>query len=260
MSVTIANIDLFLLVFMRMSGVILFNPLLGRNNVPVTLKGAFALICAFLITPTLDASQSQMSGVVQLTFCCLSELVIGLALGVLLSGLFAVVAIAGEMIDLQMGFSMANMYDPGAGINMPVVGSFFNAMLIMTFFASNAHLSLIRLVGDSFSAIAPGTAFPTQKSAEFIVNMGGDMLQMGLRMALPVIAIEMITQMALGILMKAVPQINVFTVGIQLQAVIGIVLLLIAVPVLATLCGRLSDYMIEKSAELLRLMMPAFSQ
>ena len=85
--------------------------------------------------------------------------------------------------------------------------------------------------------------------------MGGDLLQLGLRLALPVIAVELVTQFALGILMKAVPQINVFTVGIQLQAIIGILMLVIALPIVAALCGKLSDYILEKSAELFRLMM-----
>ena len=255
MSFSIANIDLFLLVFMRMSGAFLFNPILGRNNVPVILKGAFALLCAFLVTPALDASKVQVNGLVQLTFSCFLELGIGLALGVLIGGLFAVVAVAGELIDWQMGFSMANIYDPAGGISMPVVGSVFNAVLLIVFFAGNAHLSLLRMIADSFRAVAPGTVFPTQKSAQFIVNMGGDLLQLGLRLALPVIAVELVTQFALGILMKAVPQINVFTVGIQLQAIIGILMLVIALPIVAALCGKLSDYILEKSAELFRLMM-----
>ncbi|MDR3552690.1 MAG: flagellar biosynthetic protein FliR [Clostridia bacterium] len=257
MTLSVANIDLFLLVFMRMSGAVLFNPILGRNNIPYTLKAALSLIVSFLCIPLLDASKVATGSIVALAVCCVTELAVGLALGVLISGLFSVVLVAGELIDQQMGFSMATFYDPNSGVNMPVVGSLFNTLLLLTFFASNAHLTFFRLVSDSYKAIPPGTAMLTTKSMQFVVMMGGDIFEMGLRLALPILAVELIVQLASGILMRAVPQINVFTAGIQLQAVVGIVMLVLILPIIMTLCGRLTDYMIEKCVEVLKMMIPS---
>lgn len=257
MQLTIADIDLFLLVFMRMSGMVLFNPLLGRRNVPTLLKGALSLILAFLVTPTLDASASQTGGLVQLSVCCAVELLIGFMLGVILSGLFSVVLLAGEMIDLQMGFSMANFYDPKSNISMPVVGSYFNVLLVVGFFSANAHLTLFRLLADSCRVFPPGRVVPSAQALQFVVKMGGDLFELGLRMALPLLAVEIIVQLALGILMRAVPQLNVFTVGIQVETLAGMIMLLVLVPAIMSLNGRLIDYMLEKSVELMRLMKPA---
>jgi flagellar biosynthetic protein FliR len=249
------NIDLFLLVFMRMSGAIIFNPIFGRSNIPATLKGALCIICAYLVTSTLSQSY-EMSNMMQFGISCMSELVIGIAIGTIISGLFSVVLLAGEMLDLQMGFSMANFYDPSSSVSMPIVGSLFNALLVLVFFASNAHLAMFNLITDSFKVIPAGSGYPTAQSAQFIVNMGTDIFDMGIRFAIPILAIEFIAQIMMGILMRAVPQINIFTVGIQIQTIIGIVMLLIAVPIIVTLNGRLCDFIIEKITELIKLLIP----
>ena len=82
----------------------------------------------------------------------------------------------------------------------------------------------------------------------------GDVFELGLRLALPFLAVQIVVQIALGILMRAVPQINVFNVGIQIQSIIGIVLLMVMFPVIITLCTRLNELMLEKCAQVLRLL------
>lgn len=259
MTIHLYDINLFLMVFMRMSGAVIFNPLLGRKNIPPMLRAAIGLALAIVVTPTLDASKVHIDNNVQLFFCAFMELIVGLAIGFVVTGLFSVVLIAGELIDTQMGFSMSTFYDPKSGVAMPILGSFFNALLILVFFAGDAHLALIKIVSDSFSVIPPGSAFITKQSAQFLVVMGGDIFELGLRLALPVLAVEMIVQISLGIMMRAVPQINVFSVGIQLTGMIGIVLILILVPILIMLMGRLTSYIVEKSAEFVRLAAAASS-
>jgi flagellar biosynthetic protein FliR len=247
------NIDLFLLVFMRITGFIILNPLFGRTTVPNLFKVAFSLLFASIVTPTLNVSVN-INGVAPMVLAALMELTIGLAIGVVINIIFAVVTLAGEMVDMQMGLGMAMMYDPGSGVNMPIMGNFFNIILMVVFFAGNAHLALLSLVSDSFKAIAPGTAYPTTQSAQFVVSMGKDLFDLGLRMAVPVIAVEVIGLIAIGLLMKAVPQINIFMVGIQIQTIIGIIIVLLATPILTALCDRLTAFILEKSAEFIRLL------
>ena len=247
------NIDLFLLVFMRITGFVVLNPLFGRTAVPTILKVAFSMMCAFLITPTLNAAVN-INGFVAMLVACLLELCVGLAIGMIINILFSVVVLAGELIDMQMGLGMAMMYDPGSGINMPIMGNYFNIVLTVVFFAGNAHLALLSLVSDSFKAIPPGSVGISAQSAQFIVSMGKDMFELGVRMAVPVIAVEIVGIIAIGLLMRAVPQINVFMVGIQIQAIVGILIVMVATPVITLLCDRLTSYILEKSAELIRLM------
>lgn len=254
MQLSVADIDLFLLVFMRMSGAILFNPILGRNNLPITLKTCFSLIVSYVVTSALGSSSVEINSIVQLTVSCFSELIIGLMIGTIVSGLFSVVLMAGELIDMQMGFSMSSIYDPKSGITMPILGSFFNALLIMVFFASNAHIAFIQLVSDSFKLLPVGSWQISPEAFQFVVMMGKDIFELAIRLAIPILAVELVTQLTMGILMKAAPQINVFTVSIQLQALIGIALLFVIMPAVINLLGNLSDFISEKSVELVKLL------
>lgn len=248
------NIDLFLLVFMRVMGMMMFNPVFGRTSVPNLLKAAFSLLTAFLLVPTLQGMHVQVDGIVNFMISGLLEFGVGFGIGMLVNLIFAVVAIAGEYIDMQLGLSMAQIYDPGSGVNMPVVGSFYNLVLLLVFFVGNAHLALFSMLADSFHVVAPGAVDITPKAAQFVVNMGGDMLQMGLRMAVPVIAVELICVVAIGLIMRAVPSINIFAFGIQIQTIVGLIVLLVAVPVTVSMCNSLVTLLLEKVAEFIRLL------
>lgn len=239
---------------MRMSGLFIFNPVLGRENIPVQLRAALGLICAVVVTPALGSINVQIGGIVQLIVMSLGELFIGLSLGVILSTVLYIVLLAGELIDMEMGITMAQMYDARTGVNMPIMGSLFNIIMVLSFFASNAHLTLISYLTDSFRLIAPGTVFPTQQSLHFIVSLGTDYFELGLRMAIPVVAVELIGQILLGFLMRAVPSINVFSIGMYITVIAGILILLVTVTVLVTMCGQLITFFLEKAAEQIRLM------
>lgn len=247
------NIYLFILVFMRMSGAFIFNPILGRENIPVNLRAALGLLCAIIITPTLTGMTTQVNGIIELIAASLGELFIGLALGVIISIIIYVVQLAGELIDMQMGLTMAQMYDSSSSVNMPLFGSIFNIIVVLVFFVSNAHLALISFFNDSFRFIAPGTFVPTMKSMQFIVSLGKDYFDFGFRMALPVVAIEVVAHFAIGMLMRAVPSINIFSIGMSLAALIGIVLIFVTTTAIVTMCSQLITYMLEKSAEFIKL-------
>jgi len=247
------NIDLFLLVFMRMSGAFILNPILGRENMPMQLRAALGFLCAIIITPTLSGMSVHIDGVIQLMVMSMGELFIGLAVGVIVSIMLYLVQFAGELIDMQMGLTMAQLYDSRSGVNMPLLGSLFNIIMIICFFASNAHLTLITFFSDSFKLIAPGAVVPTQQSMQFIVSLGKDYFELGLRIALPVVAIEVVCQIAIGMLMKAVPSINVFSIGMHLTALVGLIIIFVTVTAIVTMCGQLVTYLIEKSADVIKL-------
>ena len=247
------SIDLYLLVFMRMSGLFIFNPILGRDNVPMLLRAGLGLLCTLVVAPTLTGVTVHINSIVQLIVMGLGELFIGFAIGVTVSIILYIVLFAGELIDMQMGLTMAQMYDAHSGVNMPLMGSFFNTIMIFCFFASNAHLSLISFVSDSFRLIAPGAVIPTQQSMHFIISLGKDYFELRLRMALPVVAVEIVCQLSIGMLMKAVPSINVFSIGMQLMSLIGIVIILITMTSIVGMCGNLITFMLEKTAEVVRI-------
>jgi flagellar biosynthetic protein FliR len=247
------GINLFLLVFMRMSGLFIFNPILGRENIPMYLRAGLGFICALAVAPTLSDITVQINDVVQLIIMGLGELLVGLALGILVSLILNIVQLAGELIDMQMGITMAQMYDSHSGTNMPLIGSLYNAIMIFCFFAGNAHLSLVSFMSDSFRLIAPGAVIPTQQSMQYIFSLGRDYFELGFRMALPVVAVEIICQVCMGMLMRAVPSINIFNVGMHLTALVGIVIILLSMTTIVSMCGNLITFLTEKASEVIRL-------
>lgn len=251
--VTGFNIDLFLLVFMRMSGLFIFSPVLGRENIPLILRATIGLLCALVVMPTLTGVSAHVNGAVELIVQSLGELFIGLSLGILVSIIIYIVVLAGELIDMQMGLTMAQMYDARSGINMPILGSFFNILVILVFFSSNAHLYLLSFVNDSFHLIAPGMVMPTQQSLKFLTALGSDYFEFGLRMALPIVAIEVVCHIAQGMIMRAVPSINIFSVGMFISMLVGLLIVLITMTAIVTMCGQLVSFLTEKAAETIKL-------
>lgn len=247
------QVNLWLLVFMRMSGAFIFNPILGRENVPMKIRAGLGFLCTLVVAPTISDIKVEISNYVQIVVMGLGELFIGLAIGVIVSIIIYVVQVAGELIDAQMGLAMARMYDPHTGTSMSLFGVLFNIIMIVSFFIGGAHLALISFISDSFRLIAPGAVVPTTQSAHFIVSLFKDYFEFGLRLAIPVSAIEIICQIALGMLMKAVPSINVFTVGMHITVLVGIVILFVTLTAIITACGQLVTFLVEKAAEVIRL-------
>lgn len=247
------SIELLILVFMRMSGLFIFNPILGRENVPMTLRAGLGLISTFVVAPTLSGTNVVIRNLIELVGMSLGEIFIGLAIGIVLGILLYTVQLSGELIDMQMGLTMAKMYDPHTGVNMPLLGTLFNLIFILCFFASDAHLTLVKFLTDSFSLIAPGTVVPTTQSMDFIVSLGTDYFELGLRLAMPIVAIEIVAQIGIGLLMKAVPSIDVFSVGMHVTSLLGIILLTVTITAIFTSCGQLVTFALEKIAQTIKL-------
>jgi flagellar biosynthetic protein FliR len=198
--------------------------------------------------PTLTGMTANINSIPQLIVECLGELFVGLALGEIVTIIIYVVQLSGELIDMQMGLTMAQMYDSHSGTNMPLLGGLFNIIIILSFFSSNAHLYLISFVNDSFHLIAPGTVFPTAQSMHYIVALMSDYFEFGFRMALPVVAVEVMCQISIGMLMRAVPSINVFSIGMHL------IIVFVTSSAIVAMCGQLVSFMMDKAAEFIRLL------
>lgn len=152
-----AQLYLFELIFMRMSGFLLFNPLLGRSNLPAMVKTGMALVLSILVFGTAGTGVPQPDTLVELAFRLLLELGIGLVLGFVMRVVFSVVQIGGEVIDTQMGMTMAQIYDASSQANLSVTASLLNILLILDFFAENGHYTLtyglLRMANSCYYAL-----------------------------------------------------------------------------------------------------------
>lgn len=237
-------LTLFLMVTGRMTGLILFNPIFGRRGVPSMVKAGFILllsISVFAMTPVRLELPSNLLGLA-VTF--LMELFLGYALGLIINFFFYIPVMAGSVISMQMGLSMASTYDPASGIQVTAVSTLFNVLMSLLFFASNGHCTLIRIFATTglvvpFGSVALGDGFFGAMIQIFL-----DCTLLGVKMSMPILAAELMGQVGMGILMKAIPQINVFAINIELKVIVGLVMLLVMII-------PLSGYLLNAETEML---------
>lgn len=239
------DFTLLLLIFMRMSGCILFNPILGRKNVPVIVKVGLSLMLSVFSYQMVPAQKVEMTSYLVFFVTLLEQLLIGLIIGFIIQLFLSIILISGENMDMQIGISMSKIYDPQSNVSMPMSSSLINAMFILIFFATNAHLTLIQIFTKLCVMVPYGTFQIKPALLQELTGMFSLILIYSVKMALPVLAAELITEIAVGLIMRAVPQIDVFVINIQLKVIIGFVVICIMVPPLASFLERLISLMFD---------------
>ncbi len=218
---------LFALVVMRMSGAILFNPVFGRSNLPSSAKAALIFMLSLLLYLGKDPSSvKQPSSMLEYGVMLLTELLVGFILGFVMELAFLTVRFATTVIDHAMGLSMAQVYDPQTQTQVSVTSNLYYGFLVLLFFATDGHLWVIRLFFETARIIPFGEVHLTQQLCWEMVLLFQQSIIMGLQFAFPLLAMEMVTEAAVGILMRMIPQINVFVVNFQVKIIIGILMLL----------------------------------
>lgn len=244
---------LFLLILVRMSGVILLNPLFGRRNVPNIIKVGLTLIFSTTLTSATAVAAPQIDNIFEFIIKALYEFAIGYAIALIMYMALSTITIAAETIDMQIGIGMAKVYDPGNNSSAAVTGSIYNSFLILLFFSSNAHITLFKLLSDTIVAVPVGSTLHFSNAAYAVAGLLGSTLTLALKFAMPIIAIELISEIGMGVLTRAVPHINVFSVGIQLKLLIGLLVLVMISPLLGSFCDQLYSTMFADISRVLRL-------
>ncbi len=225
----------FLLILARMSGCVFFNQIFGRGNLPVLLKTSLSLFLTITVYGMLPPETDIVIGtLIEYILLIVKEIFIGYLIGYLISLFFSTVVISGEILDMQTGMSMSKIYDPSSNLSMGITGSFLNLILILIFFSANGHLTLIQIFITSCKLIKIGNfSIPTDLFIN-MVEMFGQILILALKLSMPILAVEIILEAGIGILMKAIPQIQVFSVNVQLKILLGLLMLIILVPTFST--------------------------
>ena len=220
---------LFLLMTARMSGFVLFNPLLGRQNFPRTVRaGLILLLSAFTYSVT-GGRVEPPAGVLPFAGALLLELAVGLVLGLVVHFFFYIPQMAGLAVDTQMGMTMNQMYDPGASANLSVTGQLLNTLMLLLFFAGGGHLTLLRLFITSEQIVPYGKVSIGLPAYHLLLELFVECTVLGVKLCMPILVAELISQVGMGVLMKVIPQINVFAINIELKVIVGLALLLVLI-------------------------------
>ncbi len=219
------GLTLFLFILMRMSGFVLFNPFFGRNNVPQFFRAGFALLLSMVVSFSYTGTTAAPATFIELAVRLLLEVAMGYLVGLVVNLFLAVPSYAGHIMDEQMGMAMAQTYDPSFQGQATPAGNVLNIFTILLFFTANGHQTLLRLVLDSGAVVPFGSAAFGEAAADKIAGLFIDCMLLAVKLCLPVLGAELMGQVGMGVLMKAIPQINVFAINIELKVLVGIVML-----------------------------------
>lgn len=231
-------LTLFLLITARVSGFVLFNPLLSRQNIPGAFRAGFVLIFSVFTYSVTGGRLAPPAGVLTLAAAILMELALGVVLGLVVQFFFYIPQMAGHVIDTQMGLTMNQIYDAGSQTNLSVTGTLLNTLMILLFFVGNGHHTLLRIMVTSGEIVGYGNISIGNDVTNLALELFMECTVLAVKLAMPILAAELIGQLGMGVLMKVIPQINVFTINIDVKILVGLLLLLM-------LLYPFSEYLLE---------------
>jgi flagellar biosynthetic protein FliR len=216
--------------FVRLLALFSSAPILGDQSVPVRVKVALAIAGAFLVAPGLIGAPGSAPFSGDGLMLLIQQVLVGVAIGLGMRFVFAAVELAGDMIGMQMGISMATFIDPQNSDQAPIVGSFLAIIASLVLLAINGHLLMISALVDSFRTIPISAQPELWLNLERFVALGGDIFRIGLHLSLPVLATLLVLNLAMGVLTRAAPQLNIFAVGFPITILAGLFLLGVSLP------------------------------
>jgi len=224
--------------FVRIGSCFMLAPAFGAVTVPmrvrIVLAGAVALLVAPLVTIP-DVTPFSAAGVL----ITVQQVIIGAALGFSLQILFDAVSLGGELVANSTGLSLAFNLDPQNGASTPTVGQLYTVLVTLIFLVLDGHLALIRTLVDGFHTLPIGTSGLGSNGLWSVVNWGSELFSGALIVALPGVTALLIANLAFGVVSRAAPTLNIFSVGLPVSLVFGLLAMIASLPALESSFIRL---------------------
>lgn len=259
LSVTSAQLDAWLAAFLwpfsRILGLMSIAPVLGHLRFPVRMRVGLAVALTLLIAPTLPPVPAVAPASLEGLWIMAVQFAVGLAIGFAVQLVFTAVEIAGELMGIQMGLGFALLYDPQSRAQVPVLGQFLGVLATLTFLGMNGHLQLVSVLVESFQHI-PMSGAQAPNLAQLVTSWSTFILRAGVLLSLPVVAALLIANLALAVLTRAAPQLNIFAVGFPLTLSAGLLALLLALPAFLPLFAQLAQSVLQAAPALRAPLIP----
>lgn len=220
----------FILVLIRISGIVATAPIFSDSNIPGQIKVVVTLVFSLALYPVLPTFPIPLDNVSHYLLLVAGELLIGFILGMVGQILFAAVRVAGELIGVQMGLSMANVVDPQSQTQLSIISQFQYILAAMIFLAMDAHHVTIRAMVHSYDYLLPGTVQFGNDLVREIISLSAGMFVLGLQLGAPLIIALFVANAIMGFMARAVPSMNIFAVGFPFSILFGFILLILSMP------------------------------
>lgn len=240
------TLEAFGLYLVRTTALVLPSPVLGTGSTfssyRVGLIGALSMVLFLGAgSPTLGESLGPVAYAVLVA----REALIGFALAFVLQAVVVAVRVAGELVGSEMAFNMASVADPATGVNTPIISHFYETLFFLGLLSVNAHQWLIRALSESYARAPVGAVEASGDLPSMALETFTQLFAAGLTFAAPILVLLLIVSLVIGLLTRAVPQINVLEFGFNLRVAAGLGALLLFAPFLTpameSLLGRLMD-------------------
>lgn len=249
----ISAIPAFLLIFARSLAFFITLPLFSYRTIPTMFKIGFSFFLSLAMFTAIDTSSFVLDHLY--IFLLLKEVAVGLMIGLIAYIIVSAVQIAGGFIDFQMGFAVANVIDPQTGAQSPLIGQYFYIFALLFLLSVNGHYLLIDGIYFSYTFI-PMDGFISVDGdfASFIIDTFNHMFLIAFQMSLPLVGCLFLVDVALGIIARTVPQLNVFVVGLPLKIGVSFLVLSFFIVLYITLAKMLFETMFETMRALMGIL------
>ncbi|GAB3067256.1 flagellar biosynthetic protein FliR [Virgibacillus ainsalahensis] len=251
--IDINSLPVFLLILVRVAAFFVTLPLFSYRNVPAPFKIGFSFFLAFIIFYTVDATVFTIDEMY--IFLIVKEVLVGLLIGLIAFIIISAVQVAGGFIDFQMGFAIANVMDPQTGAQSPLTGQYFYIFALLFLLSVNGHHLLIDGIVNSYNYIPISRFIPfeSESIADFIIDAFGNMFLIAFQISIPIVGCLFLVDVALGIIARTVPQLNVFVVGLPLKILVSFAAILVFLSLYIVLAKNLFETMFETMRGLMQL-------
>lgn len=217
----------YLLPIFRVAAFVTAAPIFSTGMIPVRIRLIIAVTISIAIFPGLTPSTNIDPVSLSMVLMILQQVLIGLSLGFVMQFIFAAVVNGGQLIGMQMGLGFAQMMDPQTGVNVPVVSQFYNIIAVLLFLSINGHLVLVQILGESFNLIPVTGEGMSMSAIESLVFFSTWMFSGALIMVLPAVVALLMINMVMGVITRATPQMNIFSVGFSITITAGFIVIMV---------------------------------
>jgi flagellar biosynthesis protein FliR len=236
----------FLLIFTRVTSFFLMMPLFSYRTVPARYKIGLGFFLAWMMFYTIEAPDFEING--EFFFLIIKEVLVGLLLGFIAYMIMSAIQIAGGLIDFQMGFAIANVIDPQTGAQSPLVGQYLYSIALLFLLSVNGHHLLIDGVFYSYRLIPIDQVwipFGSENLIHYVITSFNSMFVIAFQMSVPVVGCLFLVDVALGIVARTVPQLNVFVVGLPLKIGVSFIVMIACFGVMMISVSHLFETMLR---------------
>jgi len=251
--IPVEQFQTFLVVAARVSGFVSAIPVYATAQTPARVKVGLAMGCSLALFPLMAGSVPKLSfAPIPFTLLIVSELLLGLLLGLVARLIFTSVEFGATVIGFQMGFAAANVFDPSNQRQVALLSQFQNVFAILIFLAIDGHHVFLRTAVMSYEVLPPGLTNFSGEAVPYLMQLAAHMFAIGVQFSAPVLAVLLLSGLILGALARVFPQMNVFLLSFPINIGVGFLVIGLTLDLASSLIRREFDTLSERFLNLLQ--------